>query len=116
MDMVNNDRMIQEYVPGKQLTVAHIIASPDSEVYQRLGMVDFEGSAIGLATITPCEAAIIAVDIATKNSDVEIGFLDRFSGSLVIVGTFSSVKYGLEEIIRTLRDEMDFYTVDISIS
>ncbi|MGE9641818.1 propanediol utilization protein, partial [Escherichia coli] len=30
--------MIQEYVPGKQVTLAHIIASPNKEIYTKLGL------------------------------------------------------------------------------
>ncbi|MGY4105694.1 BMC domain-containing protein [Ignavigranum ruoffiae] len=108
--------MIQEYVPGKQLTIAHLIANPDDELFGKMGIVGFEKSAIGIATITPSEAIIIAVDIATKNAEVEIGFLDRFSGSMIIVGTFSSVKSALEVMIKTLKEEMDFDVVEVSVT
>lgn len=30
--MEEKQRMIQEYVPGKQVTLAHIIASPDQTI------------------------------------------------------------------------------------
>lgn len=110
------ERIIQEYVPGKQMTVAHLIAHPDSEVFEKLGILNSNDLAVGIATITPCEAAIIAVDIAIKNADVEIGFLDRFSGSLVITGSFSAVRSGLESMISVLKDEMEFDTVALSIS
>lgn len=113
---MSTERMIQEYVPGKQLTIAHLIANPDEELFGKMGIVEFEKSALGIATITPSEAIIIAVDIATKNSDVEIGFLDRFSGSMAIVGTYSSVKSGLEVMIHTLRDEMGFDVVNVSVT
>ena len=33
-------RMIQEYVPGRQLTLAHIIASPQKELAKKIGNVD----------------------------------------------------------------------------
>ena len=108
--------MIQEYVPGKQLTIAHLIANPDEELFEKMGIVEFGKSAIGIATVTPSEAVIIAVDIATKNSNVEIGFLDRFSGSMVIVGTYSSVKSGLEIMIDTLKTDMGFDVVDVSVT
>ncbi len=39
--MKNGDaklRIIQELVPGKQITLAHIIASPDPTLYQKLGL------------------------------------------------------------------------------
>ena len=77
-------RVIQESVPGKQVTLAHIIASPVNDIYERLGIE--EKGAIGILTLTPCETAIIAADIATKAADVEIGFLDRFTGSVLISG------------------------------
>ena len=31
-------RLVQEMVPGKQVTLAHIIASPDEIIYQKLGL------------------------------------------------------------------------------
>jgi len=31
-------RIIQETVPGKQITMTHIIASPDSIIYKKLGL------------------------------------------------------------------------------
>ena len=31
-------RIIQEIVPGKQITIAHIIANPDEILYQKLGL------------------------------------------------------------------------------
>lgn len=31
-------RIIQESVPGKQITMAHIISSPDPVIYKKLGL------------------------------------------------------------------------------
>ena len=31
--MSEKQRMIQEYVPGKQVTLAHLIASPDPVIF-----------------------------------------------------------------------------------
>ena len=45
------ERIIQESVPGKQVTIAHVIASPMSDIYDRLG-ID-EAGAIGILTISP---------------------------------------------------------------
>ena len=45
-------RIIQEFVPGKQVTLAHIIASPVEQLYGKLGLLDGHG-AIGIMTITP---------------------------------------------------------------
>lgn len=75
-------RVIEESVPGKQVTIAHVIASPISEVYECLGMDEL--GAIGILTLSPFETAIIAADLAAKAASVQVGFLDRFTGSVVI--------------------------------
>lgn len=104
-------RMIQEYVPGKQVTMAHVIASPDHNLYTKLGLQDNQGDALGIMTITPSEAAIIAVDIATKSGNVEIGFIDRFSGSVVITGDVGSVEEGLNAALRGLEKILNFTVI-----
>ena len=106
------DCIIQESVPGKQVTIAHVIASPMSDIYERLG-IDDKG-AIGILTLSPYETAIIAADIATKTADVEIGFLDRFTGSVVISGDVQSVETALKAVTDTLCSLLDFTTVPIT--
>jgi ethanolamine utilization protein EutS len=102
----NIQRVIQESVPGKQITIAHVIASPMSDIYDRLG-IDDKG-AIGILTLSPYETAIIAADIATKASDVRIGFLDRFTGSVIINGDVQSVETALNAVNDTLKDMLGF--------
>jgi ethanolamine utilization protein EutS len=103
----SKQRIIQEYVPGKQVTLAHVIASPQRGIYMKLGLDDATGDAIGILTITPSEGVIIAADIATKTAAVDIGFLDRFGGSLVLTGDVASVETALRGVLdyfdRTLR-------------
>lgn len=106
------ERVIQESVPGKQVTIAHIIASPMEDIYERLG-IDDKG-AIGILTLSPYETAIIAADIATKTADVEIGFLDRFTGSVVITGDVQSVETALKAVTDTLCELLEFTTVPIT--
>ena len=56
-------RIVQELVPGKQVTLAHIIASPDPIVYKKLGLdssVDYQRTAIGILSMSPAEIAVIA--------------------------------------------------------
>lgn len=106
--MEEKQRMIQEYVPGKQVTLAHIIASPDQTIYEKLGLLESNYNAIGILTITPSEAAIIAVDIATKAANVQIGFIDRFSGSVVITGDVASVESALSEVLSGLETILGF--------
>ncbi|TFU29344.1 BMC domain-containing protein [Streptococcus sp. WM07] len=100
--------MIQEYVPGKQVTLAHLIANPDPVIFEKLGLQAKEQGAIGILTITPSEAAIIAVDLATKAAGVQIGFVDRFSGSVVMTGDVSSVETALVAVLDGLKAILGF--------
>lgn len=114
--MEEKKRIIEEFVPGKQVTLSHIIAHPNKNVYKKLGLSDEYNDAIGILTLTPSEAAIIAGDIATKSGNVEIGFLDRFSGALVIVGDVGSVETALNGIITLLKDVLNFTVSPITKS
>ena len=105
--MEGKERIIQEFVPGKQVTLAHVIASPDSELYGKLGLVDAHG-AIGIMTITPSEGAMIAADIASKAADIRVGFVDRFNGSLVITGDVAAVEVAIRDVMAVLCDRMGF--------
>ncbi|MBR2622984.1 MAG: BMC domain-containing protein, partial [Clostridia bacterium] len=62
--------------------------------------VDYTKSAIGVLTIIPYEGAVIAADISMKSSGAEIGFVDRFTGTLIITGSVSSV----ESAFTAVRD------------
>lgn len=111
--MESKQRIIQELVPGKQITLAHIIANPDSILYEKLGLnpaVEHSHSAIGVLTISPAETAIIIADIAMKSSGVELGFVDRFSGSLIITGTVSQVEAAIQAILLYTEETLG-YTV-----
>lgn len=110
----NKQRVIQEYVPGKQITLAHLLANPNSDLAQKLGIDT--NRAIGIMTITPSEAAIIAADIATKAAAVKIGFLDRFTGSLVIDGSVSEVESALKQVNYFLETTLGFFSTKITRS
>ena len=95
MEMRDKMRIIQEFVPGQQITLCHIIANPGEMLYTKLGLdpqTDYTKSAIGVLTVIPYESAVIAADIAMKSSGAEIGFVDRFTGTLIITGSVSSVE------------------------
>lgn len=109
-------RMIQEYVPGKQLTLAHLIANPRPSVCQNLGLDEDTTGAIGILTITPGEAAIIAADVATKAANVELGFLDRFGGAVVIVGDVASVEASIQSVLEVFETVLHFAITDITRS
>ena len=104
-------RIIQELVPGKQITLAHVIANPDKILYTKLGLdpsVDYAKSAIGILTVSPSETAIIAADIALKASGAELGFVDRFSGTVIVTGTVSEVEASMEAITDYARTKLGF--------
>ena len=113
-DLLTNEgkvRIIQELVPGKQITIAHLIANPDNELYEKLGLnpnIDYSKSAIGIVTIIPAETAVIAADIAVKSAGVELGFVDRFSGTLIVTGTVSETEAALKAILDYVEEKMGF--------
>ena len=100
------ERVIQEYVPGKQIALAHLVANPGAELCQKVGV--HHAAAIGILTLTPGETAIIAGHIATKAANVEIGFLDRFSGALVLAGSIGAVDEALQSVLKTFRRLLGF--------
>ena len=113
-DLLTNEgkvRIIQELVPGKQITIAHLIANPDNELYEKLGLnpnIDYSKSAIGIVTISPAETAVIAADIAVKSAGVELGVVDRFSGTLIVTGTDSETEAALKAILDYVEEKMGF--------
>lgn len=112
-------RIIQETVPGRQITLAHVIAKPRPIIYKKLGLnpsIDYTQSAIGVLTMTPAEMAIIGSDLATKASDIDLGFLDRFSGTLIFTGSLSNVETALKEIISYAEKTLGFAVCPISRS
>ena len=94
-------RIIQEFVPGKQVTLAHVIANPDSVIG------DYTG-ALGIMTITPSEGAIIGADVAMKAANVEVVFVDRFNGSLIINGTVADVEAAVKDVLNVLENTLHF--------
>ena len=78
----DKQRVIQEYVPGKQTTMAHLIANPKEDLYTKLGVITENRGALGIMTITPSEAAIIGADVATSGGYCFCGSFQRLSGDL----------------------------------
>ena len=116
-DSEKKQRIVQELVPGKQITLAHIIANPDGELYEKLGLdpkVELNRAAIGIMTVTPAETALIMADIAIKSSGVDLGFVDRFSGSLIVTGTVSQVEASTTAILEYTENKLGYEVCSIT--
>ena len=116
IELDEKKRIIQEFVPGKQVTLAHLIANPDRSLYKKLGVIGEHEGALGIMTITPSEGAIIGADAATKAADVEVIFVDRFNGSLVIGGDVASVEAALKDVLYLLETTLAFAPTTITRS
>ena len=108
VDSGSKQRIIQVFVPGKQVTLAHIIANPDPGLYRKLGAVGEHSGALGIMTITPSEGAIIGADAAVKAAEVEIIFVDRFNGSLIIGGEVAAVETAVRAVMHMLETKLHF--------
>ena len=104
-------RIVQELVPGKQVTLAHIIASPYEIVYKKLGLnpaLDYSKAAIGILSMSPAEISVIAGDMAVKTANIDLGFIDRFSGTLIFTGRVAEVEEAVRVICEYLSRELGF--------
>ena len=61
-----------EFVPGKQVTLAHLIANPEPELYKKLGVIGNSSGTLGILTITPSVESALR-DVLGVLSDV-LGF------------------------------------------
>ena len=116
-EMKDKMRIVQELVPGRQITLAHIIANPDPILYQKMGLdpsLDYNKAAIGVLTVSPAETAVITADIALKASGADLGFVDRFSGTLIITGSVSEVEASFNAITDYFRDVLKFSVCDVT--
>ena len=89
----------------------------DEILYKKLGLnpeIDYGRDSIGIITMSPAETAVIAADIAMKASNVELGFVDRFSGTLIVTGTVSQVEEALRAVCDYCESKLGFTVCDIT--
>lgn len=108
-------RMTRVRVPGKEICLAHIINPSDPIIYQNLALhigvhegEDHTGETLGLIRFTPWEAVVVAADVATKSADVQVCFMDRFCGSLIISGKLADVQSAVESVVQFFGEELGF--------
>ena len=110
-------RLTRVRVPGKSLDFAHVFTPSDGSVYENLALhigvhegEDHRGETIGIMRVTPWEAIVVATDVAVKAAHVEVGFMDRFSGSLILTGGLTEVQTAVEEVVKFFREVLGFKT------
>ena len=113
-------RMTRVRVPGKEVCLAHVLNPSQACIYQNLGLhigvhegEDHTGDAVGKIRFTPWEAVVVAADVAMKSADVQIGFMDRFCGSLILTGGLTEVQTAVEEVVRFFSEVLGFKTCAI---
>ncbi len=123
MELAKNGRrrVVKVTVAGREISLAHVIGVSEASVYKNLGLdigtnagADFTGMSIGTIHITPPESTIIAADIAVKSGDVIIGFLDRFSGTLILTGPRMEIRTAVEEIVKYFQEDLKYKTCPVT--
>ena len=113
-------RMTRVRVPGKEVYMAHILNPTDERIYQNLALhigvhegEDHTGESLGLVRFTPWEAVVVAADVAMKSADVELCFMDRFCGSLIVSGKLADVQTAVESVVKFFGEELGFATCKV---
>ena len=100
-------RMTRVRVPAKEVCLAHVLNPSEERIYQNLALhigvhegEDHTGEALGLVRFTPWEAVVVAADVAVKSADVQLMFMDRFCGSLIVSGKIAEVQTAVEAVVN----------------
>ena len=67
-------------------------------------------------TLTPTESSIIAADVAAKAASVEVCFIDRFNGCVLLQGDNESVKQSLQAVKDTFESMLKFTSCSVTMS
>ncbi len=113
-------RMTRVRVPGKEVCLAHIISPSDKCIYHNLALhigvhegEDHTGESIGMIRFTPWESVVVAADVAIKSANVQVCFMDRFCGSLILSGKLADVQISVESVVRFFKEELGFAVCEI---
>ncbi len=113
-------RITRVRVPGKEVCMAHILNPSDPCIYQNLALhigvhegEDHTGETLGFIRFTPWEAVVVAADVAMKSANVQLCFMDRFCGTLIISGQMSDVETAVNSVVRYFGEELHFAVCNI---
>ncbi len=109
-------RIVQELVPGKQITLAHVIAKPDEAILKALKIgQEQSGSSIGVINVTPPQTAVILADVAIKAAEIKIVKLaSDESGSVITLGSVSAVQSAVNALLCYAKDSLGYETCEIT--
>ena len=100
-------RMTRVRVPAKEVCLAHVVNPSEECIYHNLALhigvhegEDHTGEAIGMVRLTPWEAVVAAADVAMKSANVQLCFMDRFCGSLIVSGNLTEVQTAVETVVE----------------
>ena len=100
-------RMTRVRVPAKEVCLAHVLNPSEECIYHNLALhigvhegEDHTGEAIGMVRLTPWEAVVAAADVAMKSANVQLCFMDRFCGSLIVSGNLTEVQTAVETVVE----------------
>ena len=112
-------RMTRVRVPAKEVCLAHVLNPSEERIYHNLALhigvhegENHTGEALGLVRFTPWEAVVVAADVAVKSADVQLLFMDRFCGSLIVSGKIAEVQTAVESVVEYFG-ELGFNTCKI---
>lgn len=100
MELKDKLRLVQELVPGKQITIAQIIANPDEIIDRKLGLdpaVDYIRAAIGIVTHIHDE----------KGAPARAERWLRLAGCTTVFHVDSTTGEGVRDILNYLREPND---------
>ena len=113
-------RMVRVRVPGTEVCMAHILNPSDPCIYQNLALhigvhegEDHTGETLGIMRFTPWEAVVVAADVAVKSANVQLCFMDRFCGTLIISGLLTDVQAAVESVVEFFDKELGFSVCEI---
>ena len=89
----------------------------DPIIYRKLGLdpkLDYNRAAIGILSLSPAEISVIAADIAMKKANIDMGFIDRFSGTLLFTGKVAEVENAIIEINLYLKEKLGFTICEVT--
>jgi len=102
-----------EEVSGKNVNLCHIIANPDRQV---LACLAIEHCAIGIVSVSPGEAAFAAANFLSKAASLEVVFIDRYLGTVLVTGRIAAIETACRDLMDMLVSRLEFERTAITYS